>query len=77
MKLYADWDVSGSEHLLATDLYSRCKKVYRLPPASLIKRTFELLDSYDGKEPDNYAALTLALRFGLRQIGRASCRERV
>ena len=57
----------GSEHLIAADFYTRCKKVSRLPPVSLIKRTFELLDSYEGTELDNNAVLILALRFGLRR----------
>lgn len=67
MKMYPDWDVSRSEVLQNATKFKRVKKVYRLPATSLVSKTFDLLDSYEDKNPDRYIALALALHFGLRR----------
>lgn len=67
MVMYPDWDLSRASILLNTSKYKRVKKVYKLPPPELVKRTFDLLHSYESSKNNHYIALALALYFGLRR----------
>jgi integrase len=67
MKIYADWNVERCSVLKSASMYKRVKKSYRLPPPDLVRRTFDLLESYYDQNSDRYIALALALHFGLRR----------
>lgn len=65
MSYYPDtWSFEGLSYLRKEIFFNRVKKEYTLPSTSLIKDTFELMNSLDG---DLFVIMALGLHFGMRR----------
>ena len=58
------WRFEGLSYLKKEIFFNRVKKSYTLPEVSLIKRTFELMNSLTG---DQFTIMALAMHFGMRR----------
>lgn len=74
-KMPEEWDLRGAEFLQNELYFRRVRKKYMLPNESLVKRTFELYESYKGTDPDSEVIMALGLHFGLRRAEIAATRR--
>jgi len=71
-KIFKDFDMEFVESIRSEEFYTKLKKQYRLPPESLISKTFQLFEESVG---DVYTMLGLSLHFGLRRNEAFHCRR--